>query len=249
MPFLQLQNLGKNFRQGKTEIPVLEGVTVDIEEGEFVAIVGPSGCGKSTLLRLIHGIEEPSSGKILFRGKETRGINPACAMVFQSFGLLPWYTVQENVEVALEARGLEEHEIRRRAARYIDKVGLDGNENAYPRELSGGMNRRVGICRALAVEPELLIMDEPFSGLDALTALHMREELLDLWKDPDFPANTVLMVTHIIEEAVELADRVLVMGAKPGKIVMDLAVDLPRPRDKRNPKYLEKVDEIFAKIV
>lgn len=249
MAFLQIQNLEKKFRQGKTETPCFEGVSVDIEEGEFVAIVGPSGCGKSTLLRLIHGLEQPSGGKILFRGQEVRGLNPACAMVFQSFGLLPWYTVQENIQVALEARGLDEHEIRRRTARYLDKVGLDGYENAYPRELSGGMNRRVGICRALAVEPELLLMDEPFSGLDALTTLHLREELLDLWKDPDFPANTVIMVTHIIEEAVELADRVLVMGAKPGKIVMDMPVELPRPRDKRNPKYLEKVDEIFAKIV
>ncbi len=249
MSFLQIDNLTKRYRQGKTEFAALENVSTNIDEGEFIAIVGPSGCGKSTLLRLIHGLEEPSSGKILFREKQISGINPDCAMVFQSFALLPWYTVQENIEVALEARGLHEQEIRRRVARYIDKVGLDGNEDAYPRELSGGMKRRVGFCRSLAVEPELLLMDEPFSGLDALTALHLREELLDLWKDPDFPANTILMVTHIIEEAVELADRVLVMGGKPGKIVMDLRVDLPRPRDKRNPKYLEKVDEIFAKIV
>lgn len=249
MAFLQIKNLSKTFSQGKTETPAFEDVSVEIEEGEFVAIVGPSGCGKSTLLRLIHGLDQPKTGHILFRGQEVRNLNPACAMVFQSFALLPWYTVQENIEVALEARGLDEHEIRRRTARYLDKVGLDGYENAYPRELSGGMNRRVGICRALAVEPELLLMDEPLSGLDALTALHLREELLDLWKDPEFPANTILMVTHIIEEAVELADRVIVMGGKPGKIVMDMNVDLPRPRDKRHPAYLEKVDEIFAKIV
>lgn len=249
MSFLEIQNLSKKFRQGKTEFLALDNINVNIDEGEFVAIVGPSGCGKSTLLRLIHGLETPSGGKILFRGEESKGINPACAMVFQSFALLPWYDVQENIEVALEARGLDKHEIRRRAVRYIDKVGLDGNESAYPRELSGGMKRRVGFCRALAVEPELLLMDEPFSGLDALTALHLREELLDLWKDPEFPANTVVMVTHIIEEAVELADRVLVMGSKPGKIVMDMRVDLARPRDKRHPQYLEKVDEIFGKIV
>ena len=249
MPFLEIQDLTKRYQQGKSQVAALELVRVRIDEGEFVAIVGPSGCGKSTLLRLVHGLEAPSEGKVLFRGEETRGLNPACAMVFQSFALLPWYTVQENVQVPLEARSLDPHEIRRRIARYIDKVGLDGYEDAYPRELSGGMKRRVGFCRALAVEPELLLMDEPFSNLDALTALHLREELLDLWKDPEFPANTILMVTHIIEEAVELADRVLVMGGKPGKVVLDLAVDLPRPRDKRDPKYLEKVDQIYAGIV
>jgi NitT/TauT family transport system ATP-binding protein len=169
MAFLELKNISKSFAHAKGMLKVLEGITFDVEEGEFVAIVGPSGCGKSTLLRIINGIVPMTSGQVLYRGRQVDGINLECALVFQSFALLPWLSVKANVELGLEAQGLPPAEREKRAGIYIDKVGLDGFEEAYPRELSGGMKQRVGFARALAVEPKVLLMDEPFSALDALT--------------------------------------------------------------------------------
>ena len=184
----------------------------------------------------------------MYRSRQVDGINLECALVFQSFALLPWLTVKANVELGLEAQGLPPEEREKRASVYIDKVGLDGFEEAYPRELSGGMKQRVGFARALAVEPKVLLMDEPFSALDALTAITLREELLDIWQSADMPVHNIIMVTHIIEEAVELADRILVLSSGPGRLVADLKVELPRPRDRRKEGFNALTDKVFSLI-
>ncbi len=248
MALLELHNVSKTFTLPKGSLNVLKDISFDVEEGEFIALVGPSGCGKSTLLRVINGIIPLTSGQVLYRGKQVDGINLECALVFQSFALLPWLTVKANVEMGLEARGVPPEERERRAGIYIDKVGLDGFEEAYPRELSGGMKQRVGFARALAVEPRVLLMDEPFSALDALTAITLREELLDIWQAPDMSVHNIIIVTHIIEEAVELADRIIVLAANPGRVVADLKVDLPRPRDRRSEGFNAWTDRIFSLI-
>jgi len=248
MALLELKSISMEFARAKGRLRVLENISVTIEQGQFVAIVGPSGCGKSTMLRIVNGLINPTSGQVVYEGHQLDGINLECALVFQSFALLPWLSVKANVEMGLEARGVPPKERESRAGIYIDKVGLDGFEEAYPRELSGGMKQRVGFARALAVEPKLLLMDEPFSALDALTAITLREELLDMWQAPDMPVHTMVIVTHIIEEAVELADRVIVMAATPKRIVADLSVDLPRPRDKRHEGFNAMTDRIFSLI-
>src|SRR5216683_7969665 len=224
MSLLELRHVSKSFKHAKGSLRVLEDINFSVEEGEFIAIVGPSGCGKSTMLRIMNGLIAPSAGQVRYKAKQVDGINPECALVFQSFALLPWLTVKANVELGLEARGLAPAEREKRASVYIDKVGLDGFEEAYPRELSGGMKQRVGFARALAVEPRVLLMDEPFSALDALTAITLREE------------------------AVELADRILVLSASPGRIVGDLKVDIPRPRDRRKESFNALTDRVFSLI-
>ncbi len=244
----QFEHVIQKFTLPQGEVKVLNDIHFEAREGEFIAIVGPSGAGKSTILRLINGLLPPTQGQILYKGAPQKDINLEAAMVFQSFALLPWLTVAQNVELGLEARGVEPHARRKKAAFYIDKVGLDGYEEAYPRELSGGMKQRVGLARALAVEPEVLLMDEPFSALDALTSINLRDELIDIWSDRDIPVNTVVMVTHMIEEAIELADRVLVLSSRPGHIAGDLRIELPRPRDKRDKQFSEYVDRIFSLI-
>ena len=246
---VEIEHVTKSYKRPDGEVLVLSDVNAVVNDGEFLCLVGPSGCGKSTLLRIIHGLIPVTSGVVRFGGRPLRGINLECAMVFQSFALLPWMTVAENVEMGLEPRRLPDAEVTRRVAKYIDKVGLDGQEDAYPRELSGGMKQRVGLARALAVEPKLLLMDEPFSALDALTSINLREELLDLWAEPTLPVDTIVMVTHIIEEAVELADRIIVMASHPGRVVESIVVDLPRPRDKKTKEFSEYVDRVFSLIV
>ncbi len=241
-----LENVEQRFTLPQGDVRVLENLNFTIREGEFVAIVGPSGAGKSTLLRLLNGILKPSEGIIRYKGEVQRGVNLETSMVFQNFALLPWLTVLENVSLGLEPRIKSIAERRKKAAFYIDKVGLDGYEEAYPRELSGGMKQRVGLARALAVEPEVLLMDEPFSSLDVLTSINLRDELVDIWSDRDIPVNTLVMVTHMIEEAVELADRILVLSRRPGKIAGDLLIELPRPREKRQPGFVEVVDKVFS---
>ncbi|MBV8056740.1 MAG: ABC transporter ATP-binding protein [Deltaproteobacteria bacterium] len=248
MPLLELRHVSKSFKHAKGNLRVLEDINFNVEEGEFIAIVGPSGCGKSTLLRIMNGLIPPSTGQVLYKARQVDGINPECALVFQSFALLPWLTVKANVELGLEARGIAPAEREKRAGIYIDKVGLDGFEEAYPRELSGGMKQRVGFARALAVEPRVLLMDEPFSALDALTAITLREELLDLWRSPDMPVHTIVIVTHVIEEAVELASRIVVMAASPGRIGAELKVDLARPRDRRHEAFNALTDKVFSLI-
>ena len=248
MDLLRLDKVTKGYYHIRGNITALEPISFAVQEDEFIAIVGPSGCGKSTLLRIIHGLVEPSGGAVLYKGEIQRGINPECAMVFQSFALFPWLTVMENVELGLEARKIPLKETRRRANFYIDKVGLDGSEEAYPRELSGGMKQRVGLARALAVEPKLLLMDEPFSSLDALTSITLREEVLSVLRDKEISVESIIMVTHIIEEAVELADRVIVLSSRPGRILEDMKIDLPRPREKKDAAFNAVVDRIFSLI-
>ncbi len=248
MALLELKQISRSFPHAKGMLPVLADISFTVEPGEFIAIVGPSGCGKSTMLRIVNGLMEPTSGQVLYKGKQVDGINLECALVFQSFALMPWLSVKANVELGLEARGIAPVEREKRASVYIDKVGLDGFEEAYPRELSGGMKQRVGLARALAVEPQLLLMDEPFSALDALTAITLREELLDLWQDQSMPVHNIIMVTHIIEEAVELADRILVLSSGPGRLVADLKVELPRPRDRRQEGFNALTDKVFSLI-
>jgi NitT/TauT family transport system ATP-binding protein len=231
--------------EGKERILVLDGITLELRAGEFVALLGPSGSGKSTLLRILAGLIQPSEGEVLVHGEPLHGSNPQVAIVFQSFALYPWLTVLDNVELGLLTKELSREERRRRALAAIDLVGLDGFEDAYPKELSGGMKQRVGFARALVVEPEALFMDEPFSALDVLTAQNLREQLLDLWVERSMPTRAILMVTHNIEEAVTLADRLVVLAADPGRIRADIPGLPLELRRRKTPQRTELVDALF----
>ena len=231
---------------GKGEFTVLRDVSVKVGRGEVVALLGRSGSGKSTLLRMMAGLIPASSGTIVSNGVPLRGPNPDVGMVFQSFALLPWLTVIENVELGLEARGVARTERTKRALRAIDLVGLDGFESAYPKELSGGMKQRVGFARALVVEPKVLFLDEPFSALDVLTAENLRGEIDDLWNAGTFPAKSILIVTHNIEEAVFLADRVVVLGANPGRVRGEVLIDLPRPHHRGDDRFKLLVEYLYT---
>jgi NitT/TauT family transport system ATP-binding protein len=246
---VRLLGVNKTYKQPDNyDIRVLDDINLEIQPGEFVALLGPSGSGKSTLLRIITGLSEPSYGTVLYRGRPIDGPNPHAAMVFQSFALYPWLTVQQNVELGLVAKGAPLEERRKRALDLIDLIGLNGYEDAFPKELSGGMRQRVGFARALAVDPELLCMDEPFSALDFLTAENLRSELLDLWLESRIPTRAILMVTHGIEEAVYMADRIIILSKNPARIVADLSNLLPFPRNRKAPEFLQMVDEVY-KIV
>jgi NitT/TauT family transport system ATP-binding protein len=226
-------------------IEVVSPTDLDIESGKIIALLGPSGCGKSTLLRMFTGLSKPSAGEILWHGKPLDGQIPNVSIVFQSFALYPWLTVLENVEAPLEARGMHAIERHKRALKILDTVGLDGFETAYPKELSGGMKQRVGFARALVVEPEVLFMDEPFSALDVLTAENLRSELLELWMTHKMPARAIFLVTHNIEEAVLLADRILVLGKNPARIRSDFPVNLPHYRDRKSSVFVALVDFVY----
>jgi NitT/TauT family transport system ATP-binding protein len=228
------------------EHTVLEEVSINIAAGEVVALLGRSGSGKSTLLRILAGLIEPSHGQVLINNKKLEGPNLGVAMVFQSFALLPWLTVQENAELGLFARGTAKDICEKEATHALSMVGLEGFEGAYPKELSGGMRQRVGFARAFVMKPDVLMMDEPFSALDVLTAENLRGEISDLWERGAFPAKSILIVTHNIEEAVLLADRVVVLGANPGCIRGEVKVDIPRPRDKKGPRFTALVDYIYT---
>ncbi len=230
------------------DIRVLDDINLDIRPGEFVALLGPSGSGKSTLLRIITGLSQPSYGTVLYRGQPISGPNPHAAMVFQSFALYPWLTVQQNVELGLLAQGVAPDKRQERAVQLIDLIGLNGYEDAFPKELSGGMRQRVGFARALAVDPELLCMDEPFSALDFLTAENLRSELLDLWLESRIPTRAILMVTHGIEEAVYMADRIVLLSKNPARVIADLPNLLPFPRNRKSPEFVQLVDQVY-KIV
>jgi NitT/TauT family transport system ATP-binding protein len=232
--------------EGHGVFTVLDDVSMSVNPKEVVALLGRSGSGKSTLLRILAGLIPQSSGQVLNQGEPLRGPNPDIAMVFQNFALLPWATVQENVELGLAARGVPREERRVRALKAIDMVGLDGFESAYPKELSGGMQQRVGFARAFVMQPRVLFMDEPFSALDVLTAENLRGEIGDLWQAGTFPAQSVLIVTHNIEEAVLLADRIVILGANPGSVRGEIRVTLPRPHDRNARGFKELVDYIYA---
>jgi NitT/TauT family transport system ATP-binding protein len=245
---IRVDHIDKSFPTRHGSIAIMQDITFEVKDADFLAIVGPSGCGKSTLLRLIQGLDRPSSGTISFRGEKVDGVAKGMAMVFQNFALFPWLTVSQNVAFGLEALGWEPERINAQAERYISVTGLDGFEEAYPREISGGMRQRVGLARALAVEPAVLLMDEPFSALDALTAEGLREEVLQLWRDPALPPEAVILVTHNIEEAIQLADRVVVLSRRPGHVLAEVAVDLPRPRDRKSPAFYDLTDRVYSLI-
>ena len=233
-------------KESSADLVVLEDVELKLREGEIVALLGRSGSGKSTLLRIVSGLLKPTAGDVLWRGAKLTGPADGVAMVFQSFALFPWLTVQENVELGLEARGVSRVEREKRAEQAIDLIGLGGFESAYPKELSGGMRQRVGLARALVVHPELLLMDEPFSALDVLTAETLRTDLIDLWVDGKLPVKSVLMVTHNIEEAVLMCDRILVFSSNPGRVASELTVPFPHPRNRLDPAFRQMVDDIYA---
>jgi NitT/TauT family transport system ATP-binding protein len=230
------------------DLLVLEGVNLNVREGEIVGLLGRSGSGKSTLLRLIAGLSQPSAGTVDYLGKQVTGPAPGIAMVFQSFAIFPWLTVLDNVELGLRALRTPEAEVRRRSLEAIDLIGLDGFESAYPRELSGGMRQRVGFARALVVHPNLLLMDEPFSALDVLTAETLRTDFLDLWCDGRMPIKGVILVTHNIEEAVLMCDRILVFGSNPGRVLTNMQVQLPQPRNRLDPAFRELVERIYVEM-
>ncbi len=231
---------------GETRKPVLENVSMSLKTGEIVALLGRSGCGKSTLLRIISGLIHPTEGTIAISGEAVTGPAADVAMVFQSFALFPWLDVLDNVEIGPRATGVPLDETRKRALKAIDTIGLDGFESAYPKELSGGMRQRVGFARALVMQPKILLMDEPFSALDVLTAETLRTDLLDLWQEGRMPIKAILMVTHNIEEAVLMADRILVLSSNPGRIASEFPVTLPHPRDRLDTEFRALVESIYA---
>jgi NitT/TauT family transport system ATP-binding protein len=231
---------------GESRKPVLSAVSMSLKTGEIVALLGRSGSGKSTLLRIISGLIQPTEGTVTISGELVTGPAEDVAMVFQSFALFPWLNVLDNVEIGPRANGVPLDETRQRALKAIDTIGLDGFESAYPKELSGGMRQRVGFARALVMQPKILLMDEPFSALDVLTAETLRTDLLDLWQEGRMPIKSILMVTHNIEEAVLMSDRILVLSSNPGRIASEIPVTIPHPRDRLEPEFRALVDKIYA---
>jgi NitT/TauT family transport system ATP-binding protein len=231
---------------GEARAPVLSDVSMRMRTGEIVALLGRSGSGKSTLLRIISGLTRPTEGTVKIEGEPVDGPAKEVAMVFQSFALFPWLDVLDNVEIGPRSNGVPLDETRKRALKAIDTIGLDGFESAYPKELSGGMRQRVGFARALVMQPKILLMDEPFSALDVLTAETLRTDLLDLWQEGRMPIKAILMVTHNIEEAVLMADRILVLSSNPGRIASEIPVTIPHPRDRLDPGFRDLVEKIYA---
>ncbi len=248
-PLLQCSQVRKAFpKPDGEELLVLDGMNLELHEGQIMGLLGRSGSGKSTLLRLIAGLAEPSAGEVQYLGHPVVGPARGIAMVFQSFALFPWLTVFENVALGLEAQNMPRAEIRKRSLAAIDLIGLDGFESAYPRELSGGMRHRVGFARALVVHPIILLMDEPFSALDVLTAETLRTDFLDLWAEGRMPIKGVILVTHNIEEAVLMCDRILVFGSNPGRILSEIKVTLPQPRNRLDPSFRDLVERIYVEM-
>lgn len=246
-PIIAVENVKKSFKKNDHQHHlVLDNLSFALNKGEIVALLGRSGSGKSTLLRIVAGLIKPTDGQVFYRGQLVTGPVKGLSMVFQNFALMPWLTVMQNVELGLEAQGVPRRERRERALRAIDIVGMDGFESAYPKELSGGMRQRVGFARALVVNPDVLLMDEPFSSLDVLTSENLRSDLLDLWQNSKTNTKCILFVTHNIEEAVFLADRIIVFGEKPGNYREDVRVQLPHPRDEQSREFKQLVDYIYT---
>jgi len=245
---VELRYVSQIYGRDDRRLVAVKDISFTLRTGEFVALLGPTGCGKTTLLRIITGLNQPAEGEVLYGGHPLRGVNPHATIVAQTFSLFPWLTVLENVMVPLKARGVALRQRRRMATQLIDKVGLDGFESAYPRELSGGMRQKVGFARAMAMEPELLCLDEPFSALDVLSADALRGELLELWTGGEMPTKTILMVTHNIEEAAFMADRILIMDKAPGRIITEVPVALPQPRHRKSPDFLALVDTVYGLV-
>ncbi len=248
-PLLDVQRVCKSFRKPDgDELVVLENVNLQLRPGEIVGLLGRSGSGKSTLLRQIAGLDEPSGGVVNYLGHPVTGPAQGITMVFQSFALFPWLTVLENVNLGLEAQGVPEDAMRKRSLQAIDLIGLDGFESAYPRELSGGMRQRVGFARALVVHPNILLMDEPFSALDILTAETLRGDFLDLWGEGQLPIKAVLLVTHNIEEAVQMCDRLLIFSSNPGRVASEIPIDLPQPRHTQDPRFRALIERVYVEM-
>lgn len=246
-PVIDIVNVEKSFKKGdRQELLVLHDINLKVYEGEIIAILGKSGSGKSTLLRIIAGLIHASAGSISYRSKPVMGPVRGISMVFQTFALLPWLTVLQNVELGLEALGVDRDERRERAIKAIDMIGLDGFESALPKELSGGMRQRVGFARALVVNPDVLLMDEPFSALDVLTADNLKSDLIDLWRSKKTGLNAIVFVTHSIEEAITIADRIIVFNSNPGSIRSDLKITLPFPRSDLDPRFRNQVDRVYT---
>jgi len=245
---MRVDHVRRGFNKSQGELLVLDDVNLVLKEGEIVGLLGRSGSGKSTLLRIIAGLIHPTGGSVTYQGEPLDGPAEGVAMVFQTFALFPWLTVLQNVEAGLEALGVNPRERRERSLAAIDLIGLDGFENAYPRELSGGMRQRVGFARALVVDPTLLLMDEPFSALDVLTAETLRTDLLDLWNERRLKIKSVLIVTHNIEEAVFMCDRILVLSSNPGRVIAEIQVPFAHPRNRLDPAFRRLVDDIYARM-
>jgi NitT/TauT family transport system ATP-binding protein len=246
-PLVTVRNCRQSYhKEASADLIVLDDVNLTLQSGEIVGLLGRSGSGKSTLLRIVSGLLKPTAGEVMWRGVPLTGPAPGVAMVFQSFALFPWLTVQENVELGLEAQGVKKAEREERTEAAIDLIGLGGYDTAYPKELSGGMRQRVGLARALVVHPDLLLMDEPFSALDVLTAETLRTDLIDLWMDNKLPVKSILIVTHNIEEAVLMCDRILVFSSNPGRVAQELKVPFAHPRNRFDPAFRQMVDDIYG---
>lgn len=244
MDFLELRDIGVEYETNGKKLLALSNLSFSVEGNQFVSIIGPSGSGKSTLIKILLGLLKPSTGSISMNGQPLNRVNSKISVVFQSAALFPWLDVLKNVEIALEPLSTDEKYIRETSEKFIKIVGIDGFEEAYPRELSGGMKQRVSIARALATGPDLLLLDEPFAALDVFTAQALREELLDLWESPTFPPDTILMVTHNVDEAVQMSDKVVVLSARPARVLGEIKVELPRPRNTRSEEFYAVVDSV-----
>ena len=247
-PILEVKDVTKVFVVENKEFQVIQNVSFSVNEEEFVGIIGPSGCGKSTLLRIINGMIHPSEGNVTFKGREVLQPTDEMSFVFQTFALVPWLTVEQNVELGLDSLSMSEEEKKERVSKYIRFVGLDGFEKFYPREVSGGMRQRVGLARALVREPSLLLMDEPLSSLDELTARGLRDLLIRLVKSPETPVEAGIIVSHNVEEVVYLVDKVVVLSGRPAKVVGEVIIDLPRPRKTKERRFFKYVDKIISLI-
>ncbi len=246
-PVVTVDHVSLNYFNDKEPLPVLVDVSMTAGKDEFVALTGPSGCGKSTLLRIISGLNKASAGTVKIGGAEVTGPRPEITMVFQNFVLLPWRTALENVMFALSSRReLSEAQKKDKASKALEECGLSGFENVYPGELSGGMKQRVGVARALATEPEVMLMDEPFSSLDDLTAERLRKDIYALLINPTTSIKTVIMVSHNVEEIIELADKVVVLSSRPAHVAGEFTIDLPRPRNKKSPEFFSWVDKVYS---